>query len=166
MDFTVKFEPATTSSGAMARKFCLEQGGHFGITEATLDNCINPIAKHFQAAIDSRDAADAKAAVSQAAASTRQLTPVLAKFKIGELDYQINFYPTLVTPEQVAVEFCSKKGGEFGITADTFASCTTPVAAHVNGVLQEYNRAQLAAVTAATPPPQEYKTVNVSYERQ
>ena len=162
IDFTVKFEPATTSTASMARKFCLEQGGHFGITEATLDNCIVPITNHFQKAVESRDAADVEAAVSRAAASTKQLTPVLAKFKIGELDYQINFYPTLATPEQVAVEFCSKKGGEFGITRETFSACTTPVTAQIVSVLQEHNRAQLAAVAAAQPAPQEFKTVNVS----
>lgn len=161
IDFTVKFEPATTSAGAMARKFCLEQGGHFGITESTLDNCINPITAHFQKAVDSRDAADSQAAVSQKAASTTQLTPVLAKFKVGDLDYQINFYPTLATPEQVAIEFCDKKGGEFGITRETFAACTTPVTAHIAGVLQEYQRAQLAAVAAGTPAPVEHKTVNI-----
>lgn len=168
VDYSLTFNPETTAVASLAKKFCIEQGGRFGVTAETLDNCISPVTQHLQTELEKDVAARGPASTTNAAGavdskppSTKELTPLVAKFKVEGLDYQITFYPTLATPERVANEFCRQKGGEFGITEATFSTCTNAVARHVAGVAEAHQKEQLAALAANRPPVKPPRTVAV-----
>lgn len=51
-DYAVTFVPGTVSSADVAKQFCVEQGGNFGITAATLQDCIGPVSRYIQDVVD------------------------------------------------------------------------------------------------------------------
>lgn len=157
IDYVLEFQPEVTSVAALARKFCVEQGGRLGVTADTLDSCILPVANYLQMQVDK----DAQATTSitpsdTARPATQEVKPVVAKFRIEGLDYQVSFYPTLVSTQQVAIEFCRQKGGEFGITESNFPACVTAVQQHVDKTI---NTAPVAS--AAANNEKSFRTVTV-----
>jgi hypothetical protein len=52
VDYQFRFQPEITQVSSMARKFCIEQGGNFGVTEATVNDCIMPVEAYIQNAVD------------------------------------------------------------------------------------------------------------------
>ena len=90
----------------------MEQGGRLGVTAETLDNCVAPMAAYLQKEADLAMAqsppADTltSATTSRTVAETKEVQPIVAKFKIQDIDYQLSFYPTLVAPVDVAEQFC------------------------------------------------------------
>jgi hypothetical protein len=54
IDYTLRFNPSVTTAGALAKQFCIEQGGRFGITVETLDNCIAPMTSYLQKEVNQR----------------------------------------------------------------------------------------------------------------
>lgn len=85
VDYSFRFNPSTTAAADLAKKFCYENGGRFGITVETVDNCIIPVANRLQAEVN---------AASQKAATT---TPAQAATPAGATEVEalqvIYIYP-------------------------------------------------------------------------
>lgn len=157
-DYSFKFNPTITEPSELAKKFCYENGGRFGITLETVDNCIAPIAQRLQAEVNavSTKTAEAQAEAQQLAQAaptgSAEMKPLQVKFNVGGTDYQLQFQPTAVSTEAVATQFCQQKGGEFGITEDTLPDCVRGVNKHLVGEVQAQQQAlrnqQIAALAA------------------
>lgn len=167
IDFSLRFDPAVTPAAAMGRRFCIEHGGRLGVTAETLDNCVVPVTNYLQREVENAIAKQAtkpaqpQSTTGKTAASAEELTPVQTKFKIGEVDYSLTFYPTLTTAERVAEQFCRQKGGEFGVTDGTLPACINTISKHVASVVAQGNAAAPADVASSLPVEKEYRSITV-----
>lgn len=84
------------------------------------------------------------------------------KFKIGETDYSLSFYPSLTTAQRVAEQFCRQKGGEFGVTEATLPACINSIASHVANVVAQGTASAAPAPAKGLPVEKEYRSITVS----
>ena len=52
VDYSFRFQPEIVSVVSLAKQFCVEHGGQFGVTVETLDNCVVPISNRLQKEVD------------------------------------------------------------------------------------------------------------------
>lgn len=146
VDYQLRFQPEITKVSSMARQFCFEQGGNFGVTEATVNDCILPVEAYIQNAVDQ------SGYVAPVAAQPELLK---VNLKIDGKDYDFSFNPKSHSSAQVAQEFCLTQGGHFGIVESTLDSCFKPITEYVQSIVDKSNAAN------AVPTGQKYQTFTV-----
>ena len=143
-DFGIRF-PSTLSANAVAQQFCSEQAGTLGLTVGSLQNCVNPVEQFLVSAIS--DEARRKAVQNL---SGRQIT---IKLRANEKDYEITFQPSAVSIDGVANAFCSEKGGELGVTEQSFPECVRQISDYIMRELQDFVNASTTPARAQPPAP-------------
>lgn len=149
VDYQLRFQPEVTKVSSMARQFCFEQGGNFGVTETTVvSDCIMPVEAYIQNALKQ------SGYVAPAAAAPEVLK---VNLKIDGKDYDFSFNPKSHSAAQVAQEFCLTQGGYFGVVEATLDACFKPITEYVQAIVDKSN----TAVSSAVPTGRKYQTFTV-----
>lgn len=125
-----------TSSVDAARTFCIQNSAALGVTDATLNNCIQPVVEHLEAAVK-RHSAPVKPPAAPPASQEERADLLRVTMTIGGNEFEIRFPPATTTAESAARDFCVKHAEILGVTRETFGNCLEPVMKHLQ---DEVNR--------------------------
>lgn len=143
--YEIRFDPRVTSIDVAARDFCIQNGGNFGITQETLNNCITPVTNHLLGVL--RPAQQQQQQQQQQPADMLTVT-----LDIGTSKYEVQFSPSQTTPQDAARSFCIRHAAALGVSEATLNNCVEPVVEHLVAAVQRHSTPVKPVAPPATQP--------------
>ena len=128
LEYEIQFIPSRDGVRAIASRFCDERKSDFNITNEYINNCLEPIIIYLDNVVANKN---------QAASDLKK--DVVVPLKVAEFEYEINFRPSVEAAMATAEQFCTQRGGTFGITNENYQSdCLVPIGDYFKKALQEH----------------------------
>lgn len=129
--FDLRFIPERTGAVDVARRLCSEQAGTLGVTQETFLGCVEPVANYVQDAVN-----------DHFAEKTLQVN-----VPIEDKVFQVSFLPERQSASEMANRLCVENAKTLGITSETLAACTNPVADYLTRAVQQWVDSKTLAFT-------------------
>ena len=151
--YSLSMNPAEESTTAVAEKFCQKNMNTFGLTEASMTNCITPIHSAVLEAIEKEKYERMESFTDQAEKhQTQEITTktelpgrLIIPVEIAGTSFNIE-YSSLDAITSVSKKFCIKNIGKLGIRfGDIKQSCIAPIEAQISQVLEKYKQTAIDA---------------------
>lgn len=149
--FTIQFMPERETSGAVARKLCIEQAEVLGISEETfVKGCYEPVTAYIQRGVD-------------AWLQDKTLSTVL---KLNDVDFTVSFFPERPNSvPNVARKLCVDNAEALKLTQETIVNdCISPVRDYLQNAVTKWATDK----TVVVPITIDEQTYNIQFmpERQ
>ena len=124
LEYEISLLPTVDGVRAISSTFCAERKADFGITDANIDVCLEPVLAYLSQYIPAEAAAQQQQQQQQQEAEPDMTIPL----KVGEQEFDITIQPNADSAVATALSFCQQHGAKFGVTEDTFLeNCLNPV---------------------------------------
>lgn len=127
LEYEVNLFPTPEGVASITRQFCMERKADFGITEANLDICTEPVQAYLM-----------KFVPAQPEPVPEPEPEMSIPLKVGESEFDISFIPTADAAVATAMTFCQQHGASFGVTEETFMdACLNPIGKYLKDAAEK-----------------------------